>query len=336
MEWRSSALGWQGVDPHSEQVKTLRHQLVAKNGASSLTICEPDDYARIAECFYRDGFVVVHSVITGEALHRLQVDCDEVMVEIVNRDQAARGNRGSHRYSFGSTSTTGAQLHHEGWFQLIEHPTLNAIVRALFQSEDYIVRSAGGDFCLPGAVDYQPLHSDMQDRTTHALPNGNTFVHGAFFDPEGLITYRDLPCPFIACNVLTCDITALNGATRQIPGTQRSRDPIPSLADEPEWMMHSTVSPAPAGAVLIRDVRAWHGGTPNVSEDVRAIPNIEFYAPWFREPMRPCLRRSDFDRLSKASQRRCRFIVERDDSPLRISYRDDLGYIPNPFLESGS
>ena len=101
-------------------------------------------------------------------------------------------------------------------------------------------------------------------------------------------------------------------------------------------MMHSTVSPAPAGAVLIRDVRAWHGGTPNVSEDVRAIPNIEFYAPWFREPMRPCLRRSDFDRLSKASQRRCRFIVERDDSPLRIGYRDDLGYIPNPFLESGS
>ena len=138
MEWRSSALGWQGVDPNSERANTLRQHLVAKNGTASLTICEPDDYARITECFYRDGFVVVHSVITGEALHRLQVDCDEVMVEIVNRDQAARGNRGSHRYSFGSTSTTGAQLHHEGWFQLIEHPALNAIVRALFQSEDYI------------------------------------------------------------------------------------------------------------------------------------------------------------------------------------------------------
>ena len=122
MEWRSSILGWQGVDPNSKRVNNLRQQLAAKNGAASLTICEPDDYARIAECFYRDGFVVVHSVVTSEALHRLQADCDEVMVEIVNRDQAARGNRGSHRYSFGSTSTTGAQLHHEGWFQLIEHP----------------------------------------------------------------------------------------------------------------------------------------------------------------------------------------------------------------------
>ena len=32
MEWRSSALGWQGVDPNSERVNTLRQQLVAKNG----------------------------------------------------------------------------------------------------------------------------------------------------------------------------------------------------------------------------------------------------------------------------------------------------------------
>lgn len=336
MMWKSDSLGWQGIQRTDPKVTALREVLSLHNGISSLPICDPDDFERISACFYRDGFVVVHSLIEGEALDRLQRDCDEVIWEIVSLDHQARGNRGSHRYSFGGASLTGAQLHHEGWLQLIDHGPLNAVVAALFQSEDYIVRSAGGDFCLPGAVDYQPLHSDMQDRTIHTAPDGTPFTHGAFFDPEGLINYRDLPCPFISCNILTCDITALNGATRQIPGTQRSQDAIPTLKNEPDWMRYSTVSPAPAGAVLIRDVRAWHGGTPNVSDHVRAIPNIEFYAPWFREYLRPSLRQSDFAQLSKAAQRRCRFIVERNDAALRIGYREDLGFSPNPFLAAGS
>ena len=335
MIWKSDRLGWQGVDPQDPSVIELRETLAQQNGIASLPICDPDDFERIQHCFYRDGFVVVHSILEDEALDRLQRDCDDVVYDIVSQDDHARGNRGSHRYSFGGASLTGAQFHREGWFQLIDHEPLNAVVRALFQAEDYIVRSAGGDFCLPGAIDYQPLHSDMQDRSVHTAPDGTPFVHGAFYDPEGLINYRDLPCPFIACNILTCDITALNGATRQIPGTQRSREPIPTLEEEPEWMRFSTVSPAPAGAALFRDVRAWHGGTPNVSDHVRAIPNIEFYAPWFRERLQPSISRRDFTRLTHAGQRRCRFIIEQEDSPLRIGYRADLGYSPNPFLAAG-
>ena len=38
------------------------------------------------------------------------------------------------------------------------------------------------------------------------------------------------------------------------------------------------VSCARHGSVLIRDPRAWHGGTPNLSNEVRAIPSAEFYA----------------------------------------------------------
>ena len=39
-------------------VNTLRQQLAAKNGTASLTVASPT-IMRIAECFYRDGFVVV-------------------------------------------------------------------------------------------------------------------------------------------------------------------------------------------------------------------------------------------------------------------------------------
>ena len=110
-------------------------------------------------------------------------------------------------------------------------------------------------------------------------------------------------------NFLPQDVTKLNGPTRQIPGTQHSRVRIPRLEDEPEWMRLSTVCPAPAGAIMVRDVRAWHGGTPNVSNAMRAIPNLEFYAPWFREPIVPGISYQDYKKLSEHAQRLVRHCV---------------------------
>ena len=110
-------------------------------------------------------------------------------------------------------------------------------------------------------------------------------------------------------NVLTVDATPINGATRQIPGSQHSREPFPTLDEEPAWMKLSAVCPAPAGAVQIRDVRAWHGGTPNLSDHVRSIPNIEFYAPWFREPISRSISWADHQRLSERARHLTRFHV---------------------------
>jgi hypothetical protein len=115
-------------------------------------------------------------------------------------------------------------------------------------------------------------------------------------------------------------MTRLNGPTRQIPGTQRSRTPIPRLSEEPEWMRLSTVCPAPAGSVQIRDVRAWHGGTPNLSDRVRAIPNIEYYAPWFREPMIPGISHADWTNLSDRARRLTREVVADSDHDLQTGY----------------
>ena len=75
--------------------------------------------------------------------------------------------------------------------------------------------------------------------------------------------------------------TAFNGATRQIPGTAsldvRNGNPLPSLEEEPLWMKMSTTQPCPAGSAMIRDDRAWHGGTPNLGDFVRAIPHPGSY-----------------------------------------------------------
>ena len=161
-----------------------------------------------------------------------------------------------------------------------------------------------GDFCLPGAVEYQRLHADVNDWIS-----AERTPFSAFHDPTGEVTIRDLPCPYVCVNFLPQEVTRINGATRQIPATQRSRAPIPSLEEEPEWMRLSTVCPAPAGAIMVRDVRAWHGGTPNVSDAVRSIPNLEFYAPWFREPIVPGIGFDDFKKLSPRAQQLARHCV---------------------------
>ncbi|WP_304176996.1 phytanoyl-CoA dioxygenase family protein [Phenylobacterium aquaticum] len=286
------------------EIAALRAHLEAHNGIKGLEILQPGDTGHAVDLFRRDGFVVIANALNDEQTEILATGCREVTAEILALDQSRKGNRGSHRYSFGGCSLTRSQLHRPEWQMLLDIPVVTEAVTAIFESSDYVLRAASGDFCLPGAVEYQPLHSDVRDWQAPA-----TTPFSAFHDPRGQLTIRDLPCPYLCVNFLPQAVTRLNGPTRQIPGTQHSRVPIPSLADEPEWMRLSTVCPAPAGAIMIRDVRAWHGGTPNISDAVRAIPNLEFYAPWFREPIVPGITYRDFKKLSDHAQRLVRHCV---------------------------
>jgi ectoine hydroxylase-related dioxygenase (phytanoyl-CoA dioxygenase family) len=296
--------GWSDIGKDDPIVIELRKHLEANNGIKGLEILEPTDIERAMQLFHRDGFVVVGNALNHEQVDYLKAGCDEVISEIIALDDGHAGNRGSHRYSFGGSSLTRSQLHRPEWQMLLDNPFMLAMVEALFDSPNFSLRAASGDFCLPGAVDYQPLHSDVQDwRSNEKTP------FSAYHDPLGGMTIRDLPAPYICVNFLPQDVTKLNGPTRQIPGTQKSRVPIPRLKDEPEWMRLSTVCPAPAGSMMIRDVRAWHGGTPNLSDKTRAIPNLEFYAPWFREPMVPGIAYKDYKQLSERAQELAQYCV---------------------------
>lgn len=288
----------------ANDINTLRAHLQAHNGLKGLEILRPDEVERAATLFRRDGFVVVADILNSEQIAQLAEGCDAVISEIVALDSERVGNRGSHRYSFGGSSLTRSQLHQPAWQMLLQLPSISTLLTAIFGSEHYTLRAASGDFCLPGATSYQRLHSDVRDWV-----DDQQSPFSAFHDPRGHMRIRDLPCPYVCVNFLPQDVTRLNGPTRQIPGTQHSREPIPGLAEEPEWMRLSTVCPAPAGSVLIRDVRAWHGGTPNLSDATRSIPNLEFYAPWFTEPVVPGISRADFNKLSDRAQQLARHCV---------------------------
>jgi hypothetical protein len=114
------------------------------------------------------------------------------------------------------------------------------VLSAIYATDDYRCCGCGGDFALPGAVEYQNLHSDMgagvdtklelDERDTGTLLGGGfwepdpgsgsgrrvplaapelphkRYVHGAggphstFHDPSGRLDIRDLPPTFIAVN----------------------------------------------------------------------------------------------------------------------------------------
>ena len=263
-------LGWQGVSADDPEVEALRATLAAEAGIKGLEIVDPQepDYAkRAAAIFRRDGFVLVKDMLSEEQLARVRSGCDTVIRGIVERDPTMTSNRGSHRYSFGSTPAFFGQ--HDAWAAMIEPERLHEVLREIWGSDGFICTSGannGGDFVLPGCVEYQNLHRDMGDFFPKASQGekgmaGNT-------NRDVVADWRDTPPPVIVCNfpmeiVQGSPIahTALNGATRQIPGTQSSRSDTPSLAEEPRWMKLSTTAPAPAGAAMIRDIRAWHVST---------------------------------------------------------------------------
>ena len=294
-----ACVGWTRAydDPN---VAALRERLGRRNGIPGLDVVAPDDVERAERIFFRDGFVVVRDALDAAQVDRLRQATDRVLDEILAVDPTCSAGGGAgglpHRYSFGSSSASRHLLHIDEWVELVDLPTTTPLLTAIFGSANYILMGGGGDVAMPGAIEYQGLHSD----NTWAEP----------YDPTGRVTSRDLPVPAVTINFAVCDLTTENGPIRQIPGTQTSRQPIPNLRDEPDWMKLSTLCPVPAGSAIFRDVRTWHGGTPNVSREVRALPNMEYFAPWFRsEALLRSMPYDQWTRLSPHGQRIARYVM---------------------------
>ena len=55
------------------------------------------------------------------------------------------------------------------------------------------------------------------------------------------------------------------------------------------------------------------------------MPNAEFHAPWYREPMRASMPRHIYETLSEHGQYIARYIVAQPGEELATGFRDDLG-----------
>src|SRR5579884_735652 len=251
-----------------------------------VTLFAPTEAAAAASVFHRDGFACIRDALTPEQLALAQEGARRVIAEQLAAVGLENMNRGYARHSFGD------QIHHPEWAMLVDLPTILPVLEAIWQSQEFTCMGAGGDYSLPGAK-IQPLHSDLGE-----------ILH----DPLGVVTTRDLPAPFIVVNFLMVDFTPENGAIRFVPGTQRSRASIPDLDTEPAWMQQSLLC-APAGTAVVRDVRCWHGGTANRSDQARPMTSVGYYAPWYRAREAEVLPRALYEQLSPRAQRLCRYLV---------------------------
>jgi Phytanoyl-CoA dioxygenase (PhyH) len=297
-------VGFTAADPHAParrvyddpEVVALRERLRRDNGLTGLEIVSPHEIERASRIFFRDGFVVVRDLLDAAALDAFREASARVLQAILDipgfggRKYVTESGRLPHRYSYGTSSASRQLLHEPTWASMVDLPTTTPLLSALFGGEDYWVIGAGGDLCLPGAIEYQTLHSDAREtfeltpaRLEQARRMGVELRTGA--DGAGLedrtrhLVFQRAP-PRVTINFLMSDLTVENGPIRQIPGTQTQPGSPPTQGDEPEWMRLSTLVGAPAGAGVFRDPRAWHGATPNVSREIRAMPNVEYVAPW--------------------------------------------------------
>lgn len=283
------------------EVCALREHLRRHNGMPGLEIVSPGEIDRARRIFFRDGFVVVRDLLDAARLTALREASARVLEQILaipgsgGRRYVTETARLPHRYSYGTASASRQLLHEPVWASMIDLATTTPILAHIFGGEDYWVLGAGGDLCLPGAIEYQTLHADH--RETFALPParlrqaerlGLDLTRGEAGEPlddrTRHLIFERTP-PRVTINFLMSELTFENGPIRQIPGTQCRPGSPPTQAEEPEWMRLSTLVGAPAGAGVFRDPRAWHGATPNLSRQIRAMPNVEYAAPWSEAAM---------------------------------------------------
>ena len=230
------ALRWLGAvdDPAGRQwhkptdaaVEALRAKLAANNGMKGLEIVDPAEpgYAkRAARLFLRDGFVAVLNVLEPARLEVCRSGCIKVVRRILATDPTGGGNghpsyvHSSHRYSItGEGAVIGNMGATPEFAYFVDPPVLTEVLTEIYGSADYICNGFGGDFCLPGCVAYQPLHSDMagafkvkkqerddpeyEDRLSLSEPNetGEEYEYkNGFHDPSGRLDYRDLPPSYV-------------------------------------------------------------------------------------------------------------------------------------------
>ena len=141
--------------------------------------------------------------------------------------------------------------------ELYGNPFLLHLMKELL-GPDFVLGSFGAVIALPGA-DHQHIHRD----------------HPALFEHEALTL--ELPSFAITVVVPLIDLTLETGSTRLWKGSHRtSRSEIKDRKD-------SYVPFLPTGSCYLMDYQLLHGGTPNVSPQVRPIIYIIYYRSWFQE-----------------------------------------------------
>lgn len=208
------------------------------------------DVERAVEAFFRDGFVILSDALTPDETaalrERVQQKADWIVRSLDDGTLPPELKNGPNRYTFDEYGQCSE------WQYLAHNERVLSVIRAIWKGRAFRAVSAGGDFLFPGS-DWQGLHND-----------------------SGWNGAGERVPPVLVANYYVTDVLPESGPVRQVPGT--AAFPLPhrwTRKFEPDWMKSALVT-GKAGYAVIRDQRAWHGGTPNTSNAPRLMPNLTY------------------------------------------------------------
>src|SRR5262245_51742032 len=190
------------------------------------------------------GFVVLENVLARDWVDRTRQVCDETL-ERYMRTLSPEKRRTMERT-------------HAAMFPPVCSPFMDAVAIENSFAVQVTEAAIGPDFfCTFYNTNTQWPHSGMQH------------VHRDF---DHLFPGFPVPLPIIQVivNIPLIDFTLENGATEVWPGTHLIVDDGPEDAQAIEDRaseLPSVRTTAPAGSIILRDMRTWHRGMPNKTND---------------------------------------------------------------------
>jgi ectoine hydroxylase-related dioxygenase (phytanoyl-CoA dioxygenase family) len=241
------------------------------------TSAEHDAFARD---FNRDSLVMLRNHFPRDKLQRW-AEAFQPLFEAQVEKEKDDPNRGSQRFY--------VTLPFQGIFAdpaIYEDPDVLAIVERV-AGPDPVLCQLATDTPLKGS-DYQPWHTDTP----------------ALFPELGS---NDTPSFQLAVNFALCDVGDDNGPFETTLGTHRMNKP-----DAVAGLEQGRIAPhrykMAMGDVMIRDVRALHRGTPNVTDQPRPMVVLGYSRRWLHRPeVNIRVPRSVWDTLSPTGRRLLRF-----------------------------
>ena len=254
--------------PQAPQVD--RKSFVSEAG---LPIFNTPEVAAAAQAILSEGWAVLRQVLHDPLLKALRQSCLKAAEDLLLHDPQRVGNRGPRRYSWGGASTSHHMVHLRPWAQLLDIDPVVKVLEAIF--DEYVAIGGGGDFVLGHTDSHQRLHVDLQ---LEAM-------------------YESTRPAAVVANFVVSEISCEDGPMRLVPKTQNI--PLASqlgkdwgyathLQKEDNILANENLSyvllcPLKPGDVVLRDMRLWHGGSPNFGAQTRYLPSAEFLSLGYAE-----------------------------------------------------
>ncbi|OQE16567.1 hypothetical protein PENFLA_c027G08429 [Penicillium flavigenum] len=218
------------------------------------------------EQFHKNGFIIIENSIPCHILDNVR----EQMTKDIDSSLAwprVQFNHGVQHKNISQTPPLAAKfLHKELW----ANPHAIAIIENILGPRPEL-SFVSSNIALPGGIGRQAVHSDAY--------------------------HEHLPFPFcIEVYVFLSDASAENGVTELWPGTHEGFNKKDHIPHERGWIPKSLinerakVSPPiqPAtkkGSICMRDLRLWHAGMPNFTQEPRIMMAFLYFPRWYRSFM---------------------------------------------------